>query len=95
MYYMPWGASKAAVKHFSEAMRRDMHEYPVHVMAVFPTVTDTDMMKTTNVENMDNPEEVAKASIEGLHSKEIEVIMGVKSEFNKFRQTGKNPIESL
>jgi len=72
-----------------------MHEYPVHVMAVFPTVTDTDMMKTTNVENMDNPEEVAKASIEGLHSKEIEVIMGVKSEFNKFRQTGKNPIESL
>lgn len=47
-------------------------------MTVYPTATDTDMMKTAVVGVMDTPEEVAKASVEGLLNGEINVILGGK-----------------
>lgn len=75
-FYSVYAATKAAVKHFSEAMRRELHKYPLHVMTVFPSATDTNMMKTADVSDMDSPEEVAKHSIKGLLAREIEVIMG-------------------
>lgn len=75
-YYSVYAATKAAVKHFSEGMRRELAQYPVHVMTIFPTATDTDMMKTANMGSMDDPQDVAKASIRGLLNEEIEVILG-------------------
>lgn len=92
-FYSVYAATKAAVKHFSEAMRRELYEHPVHVMTVFPTATDTDMMKTTNVENMDTPEEVAKASIEGLRNKEIEVILGGEKRMQQIQTNWQEPLE--
>jgi len=76
-FYSVYAATKAGVKHFSEAMRRELDDYPLHVMTVYPTATDTDMMKTADVKSsMDSPELVAQATLDGLMDKEIEVILG-------------------
>lgn len=77
-FYSVYAATKAAVGQFSDAMRRELHQYPIHVMTVYPSATDTDMMKTAVVGDMDTPEEVAKAAVDGLLNKEINVILGGK-----------------
>ena len=75
-FYSVYAATKAAVKQFSDAMRRELQQYPLHVMTVFPSATDTNMMKTAEVKEMDTPQEVAKQSVKGLIAKDITVIMG-------------------
>lgn len=75
-FYSVYGATKAAVGQFSDAMRRELYRYPLHVMAVYPSATDTGMMKTVVIDKMDMPEDVASAAITGLLQKEINVIMG-------------------
>lgn len=75
-FYSVYAATKAAVRQFSDAIRRELYQYPLHVMTVYPSATDTGMMKTATVENMDKPEEVAQLAIDGLISKEINVIIG-------------------
>lgn len=77
-FYSVYAATKAAVGQFSDAMRRELHQYPIHVMTVYPSATDTDMMKTAVVGEMDTSEDVAKAAVEGLLNKEINVILGGK-----------------
>lgn len=77
-FYSVYAATKAAVGQFSDAMRRELHQYPLHVMTVYPSATDTDMMKTAVVGEMDTPDDVARASVEGLLNKEINVILGGK-----------------
>lgn len=77
-FYSVYAATKAAVGQFSDAMRRELYQYPLHVMTVYPSATDTGMMKTAVVENMDSPEDVAKATVTGLIQKEINVIIGGK-----------------
>lgn len=77
-FYSVYAATKAAVGQFSDAMRRELHQYPLHVMTIYPSATDTPMMKTAVVEGMDTPDDVAKASIGGLLNKEINVILGGK-----------------
>lgn len=77
-FYSVYAATKAAVGQFSDAMRRELYQYPLHVMTVYPSATDTDMMKTAVVANMDTADDVAKATIEGLFNKEINVILGGK-----------------
>lgn len=75
-FYSVYAATKAGVKHFSEAMRRELADYPIHVMTVYPTSTDTPMMETAGTGDMDSPQNVARASIKGLLNREIEVILG-------------------
>ncbi|MBZ9731698.1 SDR family NAD(P)-dependent oxidoreductase, partial [Salegentibacter sp. JZCK2] len=75
-FYSVYAATKAAVGQFSDAMRRELHQYPLHVMTVYPSATDTNMMKTADVGKMDSPEEVARLSVKGLINKDIEVILG-------------------
>src|SRR5690606_24198830 len=70
-FYSVYAATKAAVAQFSDAMRRELYQYPLHVMTVYPSATDTGMMATAIVENMDSPESVAKASVVGLIQEEI------------------------
>lgn len=77
-FYSVYAATKAAVAQFSDAMRRELFQYPLHVMTVYPSATDTGMMKTAVVEKMDSAEDVAKATITGLIQKEINVIIGGK-----------------
>lgn len=68
-FYSVYAATKSAVKHFSEAMRRELSDYPVHVMTVYPTATDTDMMESAKVDDMDSPQKVARATLKGLNNK--------------------------
>lgn len=75
-FYSVYAATKAAVSQFSDAMRRELFKYPIHVMTVYPSATDTNMMKTAEVGQMDTPEEVAEMAVKGLLSKEINVIVG-------------------
>lgn len=75
-FYSVYAATKAAVRQFSDAIRREYPDYPLHVMTVYPTATDTDMMKNAKAGNMDSAEKVAKKTIEGLLSKKINVILG-------------------
>ncbi|GHA56123.1 SDR family NAD(P)-dependent oxidoreductase [Pontibacter akesuensis] len=77
-FYSVYAATKAAVGQFSDAMRRELHQYPLHVMTVYPSATDTDMMKTAVVGDMDSADDVARAAVEGLLNKEINVILGGK-----------------
>ena len=73
-FYSVYAATKAAVAQFSDAMRRELYQYPLHVMTVYPSATDTDMMKTAVVEKMDSPEHVAKATVACLIQEQINVI---------------------
>ncbi|GAA4498432.1 SDR family oxidoreductase [Hymenobacter ginsengisoli] len=75
-FYSVYAATKAAVGQFSDAMRRELAQYPLHVMTVYPAATDTDMMKTAVVHNMDSAQDVAQAAVEGLLNGEINVILG-------------------
>lgn len=75
-FYAPYAATKAAVRQFSEALRRELNDDAIHVMTVYPTATDTPMMQSAKATGMDTPELVATRAIEGLISKDIEVIMG-------------------
>lgn len=100
-FYSVYAATKAAVGQFSDAMRRELHQYPLHVMTVYPSATDTNMMKTAEVGTMDTPEEVAKLSIDGLNSGKINVIVGgeereqqIKLNFNDPEAIDKVAIEN-
>lgn len=84
-FYSVYAATKAAVRHFSDAMRRELYQYPLHVMTVYPSATDTDMMKTAVVDKMDTAEDVARATITGLLQKETNVIMGGKEKEDQIR----------
>ncbi len=75
-FYSVYAATKAAVRQFSDAMRRELHAYPIHVMTIYPTATDTPMMTNAKVGSMDNPDEVARESVEDLLNGEINVIFG-------------------
>lgn len=75
-FYSVYAATKAAVGQFSDAMRRELAQYPLHVMTVYPAATDTDMMKTAVVRHLDSAGDVARAAVEGLFKGEINVILG-------------------
>lgn len=90
-FYSVYAATKAAVGQFSDAMRRELHQYPLHVMTVYPTATATPMMEKAVVKNMDTPEHVANATIEGLLNKEINVILGGEERKQQIRQNFLEP----
>ncbi len=75
-FYNVYAVTKAGVRHFSEAMRRELKDFPIHVMTIYPTATDTPMMENAAVGEMDNPDDVARGSIDGLLNGEIDVIFG-------------------
>lgn len=92
-FYSVYAATKSAVKHFSEAMRRELMPHHIHVMTVYPTATDTPMMESAEVDGMDTPEEVARATLEGLLHEEIEVIMGGEEQKNQIEMNRRKPRE--
>lgn len=77
-FYATYGATKAGIAHFGEAMRRELADQGIHVMTVFPRATDTPMMETAGLGDKagfdyDTPKDVAKALLEGLESGELTV----------------------
>ncbi len=75
-FYNVYAATKAGIRQFSDALRRDLYQYPLHIMTIYPTATETPMMENAMVDNMDNPDMVARVSMDGLINKEHNVIFG-------------------
>lgn len=75
-FYAVYGSTKAAIKQFSDSMRRELAPYNVSVTCSFPTATATDMMEKFEGREMDSPKFVAKRSIEGMLNKELHIVFG-------------------
>jgi NAD(P)-dependent dehydrogenase (short-subunit alcohol dehydrogenase family) len=92
-FYTTYAASKAAIRHFSESLRRELAAFPIHVMTIYPTSTDTPMMHTADITGMDTPELVASHAINGLIDKKIDVIMGGEQQLNNHKLNFEHPLE--
>lgn len=91
-FYSVYAATKAGVRQFSDAMRRDLIHYPIQVMTIYPTVTDTPMMENAKMEKeMDDPEMVARRSIDGLEKGELNVIFGGKQRLHDIETNFNDP----
>ncbi|MGK7391443.1 MAG: SDR family NAD(P)-dependent oxidoreductase [Candidatus Cyclobacteriaceae bacterium M2_1C_046] len=95
-FYNVYAATKAGVKQFSDAMRRELFQYPIHIMTIYPTATATPMMEKAKVNKMEDPDDVAKRTVEALIKKEINVIFGgeqrikdIHTNFNEPREMDK------
>ena len=92
-FYSVYASTKAAVRQFSDALRREYYQYPLHVMTVYPTATDTPMMENTSASGMDSPETVAHESVEGLINQEINVIFGGEQRIKDHQMNFESPQE--
>lgn len=80
-FYATYGATKAGIAHFGEALRRELYGEGVHVLNVFPGATDTPMMDSSEAEaehgfDYESPEEVAAATVAGMIGGELAVVRG-------------------
>ncbi|MFS4417234.1 SDR family NAD(P)-dependent oxidoreductase [Maribacter sp. 2307ULW6-5] len=75
-FYAVYGSTKAALKQFTDCMRRELAPYRIHVACAYPTATDTDMMKKFVGREMESPESVAKRSLQGVLQKELHIVFG-------------------
>ncbi len=90
-FYAVYGSTKAAIRQFSDSIRRELAPVNISVTCVYPTATDTDMMKKFKDREMDSPEMVAKRSLEGLKNKELHVIFGGKERLKENVLNFENP----
>lgn len=91
-FYVAYATTKAAVHQFSEALRRELKDYPIHVMTIYPTGTETPMMETAKAGELDSPKLVAKKSIEGMLAKEIEVVFGGEQRLKDRKSNFEDPL---
>ncbi|MDO1501727.1 SDR family oxidoreductase [Winogradskyella maritima] len=75
-FYSVYAITKAGIRQFSDAIRREFAPDNIHILCVYPTATDTDMMENSKRENMDSPEMVAKESIAALERGDINIVFG-------------------
>lgn len=92
-FYAVYGSTKAAIRQFSDSIRRELAPENITVTCVYPTATDTDMMQKFKDREMDSPEMVAKRSLEGLKNKELHVIFGGVERENDTALNFSNPKE--
>ena len=92
-FYSVYGSTKAAIRQFSDAMRRELAPFNISVTCSFPTATDTDMMQKFKGREMDSPEFVAERSIQGMLNKEIQVIFGGEERLHENRLNFESPAE--
>ena len=92
-FYSVYGSTKAAIRQFSDSMRRELAPFNISVTCAFPTPTDTDMMQKFKGRKMDSPEFVAERSIQGMLNKEIQVIFGGEERLKENRLNFEAPAE--
>lgn len=90
-FYSVYSSVKAGVRQFSDAIRRELKPFNISVTCVYPTATDTDMMKTSKAKEMDSPEFVAERSIQGLMAKKLHVIFGGQQRLNDSKLNFESP----
>lgn len=82
-FYSAYGATKAGIAHFGEALRRELYGEGVHVMTVYPGATETAMMESNEAGpdlgfEYEPPEDVAISIVTGVESGEIEIVRGAE-----------------
>ncbi len=92
-YYSVYASTKSGIRQFSDALRRELTSANIQVICIYPTATDTGMMKTADTTGMDSPEMVAEKSIEGLITGEINVIFGGEQRLRDHRLNFEAPLE--
>ncbi|MBD2295766.1 SDR family NAD(P)-dependent oxidoreductase [Anabaena sphaerica FACHB-251] len=77
-----YSATKFAILGFTQALRRELAEHNIRVVALLPTLTDTDMVRDLKlfrgVTPM-TPQQVAQALIIGLQKDSSEILVGWQS----------------
>ena len=77
-----YSATKFAILGFTQALRGELAAHNIQVMALLPSLTDTDMVRELQwfrwVVPM-TPEQVAKAFVAGLHKDSPEILVGWQS----------------
>jgi len=80
-YYAPYSASKYAMRGFSESLRRELKPEGIHVMAVYPGGTATDMMENVEFERFGmgvaTAQQVGRAIVNGVRWRIPEVFIGI------------------
>jgi len=83
-YYATYCASKFAMRGFSEALRRELRPDGIHVLAVYPGGTATDMLENVEFERVGLPvstaQQVARAVLRGVRRRQPEVFVGMGDE---------------
>ena len=95
-FYAAYAATKAGLARFGEALRRELKGEGLHVLTVYPSGTDTPMMKS----NRAGPElgfsrepasAVAAAILEGIEANAFEVIRGGAARAQMIALNNENP----
>jgi NAD(P)-dependent dehydrogenase (short-subunit alcohol dehydrogenase family) len=80
-FYATYCATKFAMRGFSEALRRELRPDGVHVMAVFPGGTATDMMENVEFDrfgiSIATAQQVGAAIVRGVRWRQPEVFIGI------------------
>lgn len=77
-----YSATKFAIVGFTRALRSELAEHNIKVMALLPTLTDTDMAKNLQLFRWVvpmTPQRVAKALVAGLQKDSPEILVGWQS----------------
>jgi NAD(P)-dependent dehydrogenase (short-subunit alcohol dehydrogenase family) len=81
-YYATYCASKFALRGFSESMRREVARDGIHVMAVYPGPTATDLIENVEFDGLPNfsiatAQQVGHAIVRGVRWRQPEVFIGL------------------
>ncbi len=77
-----YSATKFAILGFTQALRHELASYNIRVIALLPTLTDTDMIRKFELFRWVipvTPQQVARALISGLHKDSPEILVGWQS----------------
>ena len=77
-----YSATKFAILGFTQALRGELAAHNIQVMALLPSLTDTDMVRELQWFRWvmpTTPEKVAKALVTGLHNESPEILVGWQS----------------
>ncbi|BAZ51405.1 short-chain dehydrogenase/reductase SDR [Nostoc sp. NIES-4103] len=77
-----YSATKFAILGFTQALRRELAEHNIRVVALLPSLTDTDMVRDLKLFRWVipmTPQQVAKALLAGLQTDAPEILVGWQS----------------
>lgn len=78
-----YSATKFAILGFTQALRAELADHNVRVLALLPSLTDTDMVRKMKVFRWvvpSTPEQVAEALVHGLLTESSEIFVGWQSQ---------------
>ncbi|WP_392482893.1 SDR family NAD(P)-dependent oxidoreductase [Nostoc sp. C110] len=77
-----YSATKFAILGFTQALRQELAEHNIRVIALLPTLTDTDMVRDLKLFRWVipmTPQQVAKALVAGMQNDSPEILVGWQS----------------